>query len=408
MSPAHRFAFLLMAGAITVTACDQPTSTATAPNNSITDNAAETPDLGFTGQVGGPFSNLTAAERRQFFRGNVIFNTVFKPATGLGPLFNSASCASCHNIPVVGGSGIQVETHQTAFHGGTCDDLEEIGGQVIQDSVTPALRAALGISKEPLLAEANGTGHRTTPSILGFGLLEAVPDSVILSHADPDDRDHDGVAGRAAVEPDGRVGRFGRKANAATLEAFQSGAFIYEMGITNPLEPDEQTIHGAPLPAGVDPTADPELSQAYLDATTVFTELLAPPSPARFNLLALEGRRTFGRIGCASCHIPSLPTGSTGGRAVRNKVVRAYSDLLLHDMGSALADICLGQATPSEFRTEPLMGLRFRSRFLHDGRAATIADAIRMHGGEGTGASNRFSSLSGRQRDELLRFLRSL
>ncbi len=408
MSHAYRFACLIMAGTIAVAACDQPTPTASVPSTSITDNAAETPELGFTRELGGPLAAITSTERHQFFRGSVVFNTVFTPATGLGPLFNGVSCAACHNTPVVGGSGTPIETHQTAFHSGSCDDLEPLGGQVIQDSVTPALRAALGITKEPLLPEATGTGHRTTPSLLGFGLLEAVPDSVILSHADPDDRDHDGVAGRASIMADGRVGRFGRKANAATLEEFQSGAFIYEMGITNPLEPDEQTIRGAALPAGVDPTADPELSQGDLDATTVFTELLAPPAPARFTLLTAAGRGTFTRIGCASCHLPSLPTGSSGSRAVRNTVVHAYTDLLLHDMGAGLADICLGQATPSEFRTEPLMGLRFRSRFLHDGRAGTIAEAIRLHGGEGSGARDRFTSLSGRERDSLLRFLRSL
>jgi CxxC motif-containing protein (DUF1111 family) len=308
----------------------------------------------------------------------------------------------------VGGSGVQVETHQTAFHGGTCDDLESIGGQVIQDSVTPLLYAALGITKEPLLSEATGTGHRTTPSLLGFGLLEAVPDSVILSHADPNDANHDGIKGRAAILSDGTIGRFGRKAVAATIAAFQGDAFIYEMGITDPDEPEEQTIRGTPLPPGVDPAPDPEISQQDFDAATAFTEMLAPPPPARLAVFAAAGRREFAQIGCASCHLPSLSTGSSPIAAVSNTVVHAYTDLLLHDMGANLADICLGVATPSEFRTEPLMGLRFRDRFLHDGRAQTLTQAIRLHGGEGSSARDRFVALRERDRDALIRFLRTL
>jgi len=116
----------------------------------------------------------------------------------------------------------------------------------------------------------------------------------------------------------------------------------------------------------------------------------------------------FVKIGCASCHFPAFVTGDNPVPALRFRVVPAYTDLLLHDMGPDLADICLGEAQPSEFRTEPLMGLRFATAFLHDGRAATVAQAIELHGGEGLAARNRFLRLTPFQRATLLRFLGTL
>jgi CxxC motif-containing protein (DUF1111 family) len=120
------------------------------------------------------------------------------------------------------------------------------------------------------------------------------------------------------------------------------------------------------------------------------------------------GAVTFRRIGCASCHVPALVTGANPVPALRFRVVPAYTDLLLHDMGPDLADICLGEAQPSEFRTEPLMGLRFATAFLHDGRATTISQAIELHGGEGQRARNRFMRLTPLQRRTVLRFLKTL
>jgi CxxC motif-containing protein (DUF1111 family) len=240
-------------------------------------------------------------------------------------------------------------------------------------------------------------------------LLDAIPEEVILSHADPDDRDHDGISGRPNRAENGHVGRFGRKAQVDRLSDFNAGAFVMEMGITNPGSQIEQTVGGSPLPAGVDPTPEPELTQAQLDAANAFVQLLAPPRPLRFTFGAARGSRLFSEIGCAGCHVPALRTGSSPFRAVSHKVVYAYTDLLLHDMGPALADICLGLAEPSEFRTEPLMGLRFKEAgFLHDGRAATIEEAIQLHAGEGAGAQGLFAALGTKQRAALLAFLSRL
>jgi CxxC motif-containing protein (DUF1111 family) len=387
------------------TACDRPAPTAalgTAPNAS--DNLSTSSNLF---GLGGPIRPLNVDQRRLFDRGRVVFVNTFTPAAGLGPLFNASSCAECHGLPVVGGEGTQVETHMTAFANGTCDALEEVGGQVVQDSATPALQG-FGVSREPAIPGASGAGHRTTPSLLGFGLLEAIPDQEILEHADPNDANGDGISGRASIEADGRVDRFGKKDVAPTLDAFLADAFIYEMGITDSVEPVEQTIAGQPLPPGVDPAPDPEISQDDFRAAVAFVRYLAPPRTGGFGFGDREGRTLFTRVGCASCHLPALFTGSQAPPPLANRIVFAYSDLLLHDMGPGLADICLGNATPAEFRTEPLMGIRFKTAYLHDGRATTIDQAIRAHGGEASGVVNRYLGLRPLARATLLRFVSHL
>src|SRR5881628_232434 len=358
---------------------------------------------------GDPVWGLTGAQRNLFGRGRLVFNREFTPETGLGPLFNSTSCAECHEDPLAGGRGDEIEVHATAYDpaGDVCDDLAAQGGPVIQQQATPALQAALGITQEPVPPGA-ARAFRATPTVFGRGLLDAVPDAEILARADPDDRDGDGISGRPNRTADGRIGRFGRKAQVPTLREFVAQAFVMEMGITNPALPTEQTVGGAPLPAGVDPTADPELTQEQLDAAVTFSQLLAPPEPVGNPVIRMGGQQVFSRIGCDGCHVPRLRTGDNPVRVLSHKYVDAYTDLLLHDMGPDLADICLGQATPAEFRTEPLMGLRFKATFLHDGRASSIDEAIRLHAGEAAGARDRFLKLSDRQRATLLRFLGGL
>ena len=358
--------------------------------------------------LGRPLAGLKTDERRLFDRGSVVFATEFTPETGLGPLFNSTSCAECHENPVAGGVGDEVEIHATELQGAVCSDLSAVGGPVIQQTVTTALHDSLGIDVEPVPLAATGTGLRTTPSILGFGLLDAVPEAEILARADPDDRDGDGISGRPNMTPNGLVGRFGRKAQTATLREFNATAFVMEMGITNPESDVEQTVDGHPLPLGVDPTPDPELSQADLDAAIAFVRFLAPPAPQGMTVALAASRQEFIQIGCAGCHVPYLKTGPNPVKALSNQTVPAFTDLLLHDMGPNLADICLAQALPSEFRTEPLMGLRFKTAFLHDGRATSIEQAIDFHGGEGAAARDRFEALPVGERAAIVRFLRGL
>ncbi len=408
---------LLIATLVGVAACDTNAPTGAPP----TTNPPAPGPIEATvvpAALGNALRQLTIAQRRQFEVGRAMFQTVFTPETGLGPLFNAVSCAFCHEQPVVGGGGSieegaggeDVELHATAFHGGTaqCDDLGAVGGQVIQKQLTPALSAYTGLTAEPIPAAATDSGHRTTPDLFGFGLLDAVPDAEILARADPLDRNGDGISGRPNRTADGRLGRFGRKAQAATLREFNADAFVMEMGVTSPLNQTEQTIGGLPLPPGIDPLPEPEISAAQLNAVDAFVRFLAPPPRALLGLLGARGAIVFSRIGCAACHTPVLVTGANRIAALRFKAVPAFTDLLLHEMGPDLADICLGQAQPAEFRTEPLMGLRFATTFLHDGRAATISDAIDLHGGEGLAARNRFVRLTVFERAALLKFLGSL
>jgi CxxC motif-containing protein (DUF1111 family) len=358
---------------------------------------------------GDPITGLTFEQLDRFRRGRAVFDSVFTPESGLGPLFNAAACGECHENPVAGGNGDEVEVHATAFHvDGLCDPLAEEGGPVIQQHATPALKAALGIDQEPVPQDATGRGLRTSPAIFGRGLLDAVPDSELLSYSDPDDRNHDGISGRVNRFVDGRIGRFGRKAFVPTLREFNAGAFVIEQGVTNPTVPTEESIGGAPIPAGVDPVSDPEINQEALDLANDFLRFLAPPSPMPMGKGAGTGRDLFSHVGCASCHLPTLRTGINPVSALDRRRFSAYTDLLRHDMGSDLADICLGLATPSEFRTEPLVGVRFAKHFLHDGRAGSLTRAIELHGGEGAGARDRFKRLTPEQRAALIAFLNSL
>ncbi len=359
-------------------------------------------------QPGDPLAGLTPDERARFEQGRVVFDNVFNPETGLGPLFNSVACGECHEDPKAGGNGDEIELHATAFNGGVCDALATEGGPVIQQLVTPALRAALGLDKEPVPAAATAQARRTTPVIFGRGLLDAVPDSVILSYADPNDRDGDGISGRVNRFFDGRLGRFGRKALVPRVDEFNEGAFVLEQGVTNPAVPTEETIGGQPIPAGVDPVPEPEINQEAVDRANDFVRFLGVPSPARPSAEAKRGRDLFGRIGCDRCHTPELVTGPSPVRGLSAKRFTAYTDLLLHDMGPDLADICLGLALPSEFRTEPLIGLRLATKFLHDGRAASPEEAIEVHGGEAGAARDRFRDLSPSERAALIAFLKTL
>ncbi len=327
------------------------------------------------------------APRREAGRAAGRIDRRAEKAVRVGPLFNAPSCGECHEAPVLGGRGDEIEVHATRLSAdGRCDPLADKGGFVIQQHVTPALHAALGIDAEPVPAEATGRANRSTPDLFGFGLLDAVPDQTILSYADPEDKNGDGISGRPNRFVDGRVGRFGRKAFVPTLLEFTQGAFVAEQGITT----------------------EPEIDADTVAAADAFVRFLAPPAPLKRSRDARRGAALFDRIGCAACHVPVLETGDNPVRALAYKKVAAYTDLLLHDMGPDLADICLGLATPSEFRTEPLMGLHLMPVFLHDGRAKSVVEAIELHGGEAAESRDRFRGLDPSERAALEKFLQSL
>ena len=363
--------------------------------------------------LGEPLAELTPEQRSRFEEGKRAFQRVFEPQDGLGPLFNANSCAECHEEPVLGGVGDEIEVHATRFSlSGFCDSLIEQGGPVIQQHATPLLQAK-GIEKEQIPTNATARARRSTPPIFGLGLVDAIPEATLLLREYPKGANGDGISGHANRTSDGRVGRFGRKAAIATLFEFNAGAFPLEMGVTTPLSPIEETINGKAVPADTDPAADPEITLDEINKVNTFLRFLAPPPPVVFTnyqdrYLAKQGKRLFAELKCAECHVPRMYTGPNEIKALDRKPVALYSDLLLHDMGPALADICLNQARPSEFRTEMLMGLRFREHFLHDGSASTVREAIERHDGEARFSRDGFKALSAEEQEALLKFLEGI
>lgn len=359
---------------------------------------------------GEPLPGLTAQERERFRAGRQLFTNDFAPADGLGPLFNETRCSNCHDLPTSGGTGAELVTKATRFVARTCDALGASGGDNIQRHATPLLAAA-GISREEVPVGATAVVSIVPPALYGLGLLDAVPDSEILRHEAAQTRDGGPIRGRAGRTPDGRVGRFGRKAEFATLKQFVERALLEEMGVTSPALPTENRPNGNPLPKGTDPAPDPELPQAGLDALADFVRLLASPAPEEATGAARDsirnGEREFVAVGCAGCHLQRLSTGEATVAALSRRTFAPYTDLLLHDLGPDLASICAVNAGPSQWRTAPLMGVRHRKMLLHDGRALSIDAAIRMHGGEAATARDAYERLPDARRALLTRFVGS-
>ena len=363
--------------------------------------------------AGTPLPGVTTYESEQFVLGQALFNRAFTPEEGLGPLFNQVSCSSCHDLPTSGGHGAEPVTKVSDFDERTgCNLLKEDGGDLLQASVVPALRTA-GILPERIPVSATAVTELRAPALYGIGLVEAIEDEDILIKADPDDQDGDGISGRPGLGPDGSLGRFGSKAQHATLSEFIENAIRGEMGLTTPAHPVEEMPNGLPLPEGSDPVPDPEIETSDLTLLSAYIGFLAQPPRRTLDspedqAASEEGRQIFANIGCATCHTPTLVTGNHQSSALNRKRFRIYSDLLLHDMGPELASICAPGASPSEWRTTRLVGLYLRSEFLHDGRARSVRDAILMHGGEAESARYRFQDLTPELQQSVLLFLRTL
>ncbi len=373
--------------------------------------------------LGDPTANLDAGDRGRFLLGRALFERLATPDEGLGPLFNAERCSDCHDQPVVGGGGARIRVVKaTRFADGRCDLLHAEGGDNIQRRATDLL-AAHGLGPERIPAAATASARVTAPPLFGLGLIGAVPDAVLLEAADPDDRDGDGISGRLPRLPDGRSARFGRKGDAATLRDFVVSALRFELGFTTPAHLDEIAVNGVPVPPGADPARDPEIDPVALGQLTDYLRFLAAPAPDRdlpdaARDTVARGQALFRQIGCTSCHRETLVTAvadtpaSTGAGSVAaplaDRTIRPWSDLLLHDMGEGLANVCGSDAAPAELRTAPLWGLRHRNLFLHDGRASDLPAAIRAHGGEAAAIRDAFLALPAEAQADLIRFLRSL
>lgn len=359
---------------------------------------------------GAPLPGLSTAQLARFEAGRGLFDSDVPAEEGLGPAFNQRRCSSCHDLPTVGGSGVERVLRVTRWEDGRCDLLTEVGGDNIQPRVTELYRA-LGGGGESIPTATTHTVDMVAPALYGIGLVEAIPEAAILSREDPDDADGNGISGRAGRTNSGQLARFGQKGTDATVRDFVLGALLQEMGITTAAHPRELSVNEEVVPPEADPAPDPEFEAEQVDLLVDYLRHLAPPRPLPRDSAGPgvgEGRRTFQEIGCENCHTARFVTSEAAPAPLAGKVVPLYSDLLLHDMGPEAAGICSPSASPTEVRTAPLMGLRHRPILTHDGRASTLLDVIEGHGGEARASADAFARLSGGRRSALLLFLSTL
>jgi CxxC motif-containing protein (DUF1111 family) len=376
-------------------------------------------------------AGLTADERAAFERGREQFVRRFKPTEGLGPFYNATSCLSCHSDPTVGGSAqIYRNFYLAMWHNGTTN----VALPGLPSAVVPAFGGTgttdftLVGGRNKIPADVSGVpvvvAQRNALPLFGTGLFEFVSDATILSHADPDDLDGDGISGRFNTD-NGAIGRFGVKAQSNNVELFTRAPLRNQLGITTDpflgsagivsfghmLLPQVSTDPNEPT-EDLDDVPDPELARDPLGDLIAFSRFLAPPEPiSPFSAAARRGEAQFETIGCAKCHIPELPTSRFGP-------ARAFTDLLLHEMGDDLADnLAFGRPqistlslpnTTKEFRTQPLWGVSLSGPFLHDGRAETLQEAIELHGGEATASRDAFLALDAASQADVIEFLEHL
>lgn len=365
-----------------------------------------------------PIEGLENGELGDFQDGQTQFRRAFSISEGLGPIFNNVSCASCHS-----GDGRGIPTNTLTRFSRAGDPILAEGGPQIQDKAIPGAEP----ERLPIGVEVS---HRLPPPVFGVGLIEAISDSTILTHEDPSDTDGDGISGRANIvtppafvpstEPGGgpgpRVGRFGRKAQVTSLLQQTVDAYHQDMGITSPFRSVENTnpLAGNVVPE-LDGAPDPEVGGQAVNDVMQYMRMLAPPTPGEMTPQREQGAALFVAAKCSVCHLPSVRTGAHEIEALADRDVPLFSDLLLHDLGDGLADNRPdGSADGREWRTAPLWGLRIAREFLngelfllHDGRARTVEEAIRLHGGEATGARDAFAGMSDADRAALLDYVES-
>ncbi len=372
----------------------------------------------------GAIEDLSASQLRAHVAGDDEFGKIFSDVDGLGPIFNAASCESCHIGDGRGHSGFAFLRFGKA-NGDVVDHMLDEGGPQLQDRSLP------GFAPEYLPASANVHSRFLAPPVTGLGYLEAVEDSVILASEDPNDKDGDGISGvgsfvalppfvelrSTSVLRDGKVlARFGRKAGAVDLVHQTVNAYFNDMGLSSDYHPLD--IENVQSEKGIgDLVPEPEVSSATINSVVFYLRTLkVPPRRRDKDAAVVRGEKIFQNIGCASCHSPTLVTGASAIASLSKKEIHPYTDMLLHDMGAELNDgYTEASAKPGEWRTAPLWGLGLAGVstgsqvfYLHDGRARTLSDAIMLHGGEGSASRAKYKALSVTEQQDLVQFLESL
>ena len=364
-------------------------------------------------KAGDPLAGLLQADLDRFTAGRADFEEEETPEDGLGPVFNDISCARCHSDPATGGGSALLETRFGAkTASGTFDPLTKYGGSLIQaNGIGPA--GNCNFVAETVPAAATMTSLRRSTPLFGLGLVDAVPESTFTYVARIEAALFPDEAGRVAKVHDiarnaDAVGRFGWKAQVPTLHQFGGDAYLNEMGITSPEFPNENCPNGDCSLLACNPAPDLNDDGSGVAKVADFMTLLAPSPRAPPTAEALVGRVIFSTVGCSHCHWDTFRTGDSVVQALSHATFHPYSDFLLHDMGSLGDGLEIGDGKGREFRTAPLWGVSAVTRYLHDGRATTLKDAVLAHDGQGKRARDRFNRLSDREQRALFAFVSSL
>ena len=410
-----------------------------------------------------PIPSLNLSKMRLFTGGRHLFRRSWtaapssvKSLDGLGPVFNRVSCSGCH---VKDGRGKPPEEGSNKFRSMVIklgliknNKLEpdpNYGFQLNDKSILGVPyegKALINYEKKTIffndgsyihLSTPNyyfsslsfGPFHKDTkysgrvaPAVFGLGLIEAIKEEDILKKSDPNDIDNDGVSGRPhyildIISNSKKIGKFGWKATRASLLHHIAGAASQDMGLTSNIFPKQNCIKTQIKCIAQISGGSPEMSDEQINRLLIYMQTLAPPRQRKLkNKVVSNGNDLFNKIGCDKCHTPSYKTGSHEKHSeLSNKIIKPYSDFLLHDMGPSLDDSLIeGQALSSEWKTPPLWGIGLikkvnkHTRFLHDGRAKSIEEAIIWHGGEAEEIKNNYLNLNKEERNHILKFLNSL
>ena len=398
--------------------------------------------------AGGALPGLTAPDQAAFAEGLARFLEVDTPATGLGPRFNGNACAQCHAQPGVGGSSPPINPQfyaAVAFgaHNSIPSFLSKDGPvREARLKRNPDGTAAGGVAdlfviagrtdappacaiKQPDFAREvrlHNVIFRIPTPVFGGGLIEAITDDTIVANkiAYATLKLRLGIHGHENRNGnDGTITRFGWKAQNKSLLLFAGEAYNVEQGVTNPLfttEREENSLCATnALPEDHDNFGETAAVKVPSDIVmfAAFMKRLAPPQPAALTTAAAtRGKELFTQVGCGLCHTPTLPTGLSDIAQLNQTPASLYSDLLVHHMGTGLADgVSQGNAGPDEFRSAPLWGLGQRLFFLHDGRTSDLLAAIEAHKSPGSEANwviRAFNRLPGKDEQAILDFLRTL
>lgn len=412
-----------------------------------------------------PAANLPGERRADFFVGNSFFNQnwVAAPAStaardGLGPLFNTRSCSSCH---FKDGRGSPPEANQpfhtmlmrvsvpgAGIHGAPMPD--PVYGDQIQNQALPGIPAeadvfvdytavegrfadgeAYALRKPVYRIEKLGYGAlhkdalmspRVAPVVFGLGLLEAVPELTLRALEDPADGNGDGISGRLNLVWNEEmkamsIGRFGWKAEQPSVPQQIANAFLGDMGLTSSMCPQVSFSDAQAACRNVPDGGSPEVSDKIFHSVTFYCRTLAVPAARNQDEPKVQqGRRLFEQFKCAACHVPEMTTGAFAAvPELAQQKIRPFTDLLLHDMGAGLADDRPAfAASGCEWRTPPLWGIGLvpkvngHTTLLHDGRARNLTEAVLWHGGEAEASREAFRNAPKADREALIQFLESL